>query len=85
MQSSGPMHVYDPQGAIDPWSVSIPTGGLTPGEWATLTASAKSDDGSGVSSQTINIFLQSAPQPVQDGAILAKAGGAKAAAGKKQG
>jgi hypothetical protein len=85
VQSSGPVHIYDPQGAIVPWSVSIPTAGLSPGEWATLTASAKADDGSGVTSQTINIFLQSAPHPVQDGAVLAKAGGAKAAAGGKKG
>ena len=57
MQSSAPTHIDDPQGAQVQWSVSIPTGGLTAGEWATLTASAKADDGSGVSSQTINIFL----------------------------
>jgi hypothetical protein len=84
VQSSGPIHIDDPQGAIVPWSVSVPTGGLTPGEWATLTAAAKADDGSGVSSQTINIFLESA-RHLGDGAVGAKAGAAKAVAGKKKG
>jgi hypothetical protein len=85
VQSSAPAHIDDPMGAPVPWSTSIPTGGLTAGNWATLTASARADDGSGVSSQTINIFLQSAPQPRVDGAILARAGGVKAAAGGKKG
>ena len=85
VQSSGPTHINDPQGNQVQWSNSIPTGGLTPGEWATLTASAKADDASGVSSQTINIFLQSVPHPAADGAVVAKAGGAKAAAGKQKG
>ena len=88
VQSSAPTHIVDPMGVQVQWISSIPTGGLTVGDPATLTASANADDGSGVSSQTINIFLiagMAAPLDGADGAVLAKAGGAKAAAGKKKG
>jgi hypothetical protein len=84
VQSSGPTHYNDPQGTQIQWNASIPTGGLTAGDWATLTASAKADDGSGVSSQTINILLQGAPHSGPDGAVQVKAGAAKALAGKKK-